>query len=488
MVFSSVIFICIFLPVMLIGYYVLPKKVRNLWLLLGSLFFYGFYEPKFLPIIASSVILNYLFGLAVAKFATDGSHNIKQKITVISSLIVNLGALVYFKYFIMLVETANDLFHKGIAVPKIIMPLGISFFTFQSISYVIDVYRTEGTVDAGGNKVTIAEKNFIDYALYITMFPQLIQGPIERYPKMKQALKNPQLSTTQFSKGIERFIIGLAKKALLADTIGEVAEAIFTANTNTMATSVAWLGAICYTIQIYYDFSGYTDMAIGLGKLFGFDFSENFNYPYISKSITEFWRRWHISLSSWFKDYLYIPLGGNRTGNVYVNLLIVFLATGIWHGADWGFVVWGLWHGVFMLIERFLKGRSVGFKLPGFFKWLYTMLAVTLGWVLFKIEDLADAMDYFAVMFHTKAHEYIAFDLGFYLDKKLIFLLIVAVIAAIPWAQVLPRYPSVYIAKFTLAEGNALCIVRRVILIALFVLSLIFVVNSTYSPFIYFKF
>lgn len=468
---------------MLIGYYLLPKKVRNIWLLLGSLFFYGWTEPKFLPIIAISIILNYFAGIVIA--SKEGK--VRKAILVIV-LLINLGSLVYFKYTGMLIETFNNIAKGTAAIPEIVLPLGISFYCFQSISYVVDVYRMEGSIDKEGNPVTIVERNFIDYALFITMFPQILQGPIERYPKMKKYIKSPEISLNKFTQGMERFIIGLSKKALLADTIGEVAQSIFDCDPNMMATPVAWLGALLYTLQIYYDFSGYTDMAIGLGKMFGFEFSENFDYPYISKSITEFWRRWHITLGAWFRDYLYIPLGGNRKGNVYFNLLIVFLATGIWHGAAWGFLVWGLWHGLFMLIERALKGKNFKFHLPDFFKWVYTMLAVMMGWVLFKIEDLAVAMDYFAAMFHTKVHEYNAFSVGYYIDRKLVFLTIMSIIFAIPWAQVLPRHISARIADFSSSiEGNA-CVVRRVVLVVLLVFSLIFIVNSTYSPFIYFKF
>jgi len=483
MVFSSLTFICIYLPIMLIGYYLLPKKVRNIWLLFGSLFFYGWNEPKFLPIIAVSIVVNYFAGILLAK--TDRA---KRKRILVPALILNLGSLIYFKYTVMIFETIESFSNGTVTIPEIILPLGISFYVFQSISYIVDVYRMEGSTSESGEAVSIVERNFIDYALYITMFPQILQGPIERYPKMKAYLKNPEVSLDNFAAGIERFIVGLAKKALLADTIGEVAESIFACDPAIMATSVAWLGAICYTIQIYYDFSGYTDMAIGLGKMFGFEFSENFNYPYISKSITEFWRRWHITLGAWFRDYLYIPLGGNRKGNVYLNLLIVFLATGIWHGAAWGFLVWGLWHGLFMLIERALKKKSFKYHLPNFFKWMYTMLAVTLGWVLFKIEDLEAALDYFATMFHTGSHTYNAFSVWFYLDKKLIFLLIAAAFAAIPWAQFTPRHISAYIARFADTKDGKVCILRRAILLALLVLSMIFIVNSTYSPFIYFKF
>lgn len=481
MAFSTLTFLCIFLPVMLIGYYLLPKKVRNIWLVLGSLFFYGFSEPKYLPILGISIVFNFFIGLLIA----GNSH---KKAILAIGVILNIASLVYFKYTYMLIETFTGVVRGEEELPMIILPLGISFYTFQAISYIVDVYRMEGSLDKEGNVVSIVERNFIDYTLYITMFPQLLQGPIERYPKMKQAIKSPELSLDKFSSGLERFVVGLAKKAILADSLGMVADSVFSCNPGIMSTSVSWLGALLYTLQIYYDFSGYTDMALGIGKLFGFDFTENFNYPYISTSITEFWRRWHISLSNWFRDYLYIPLGGNRKGNVYFNLIVVFLATGIWHGAAWGFLVWGLWHGLFMLIERYCKSKSFKYHLPKPVKWCYTMLAVSLGWVLFKIEDLNEALSYFATMFHVKAHTYNAFSLSYYLDNKTIFIIIVSLIAMIPWAQVLPRYPGVYIAKFCDTKEGAYCIVRKVILIVLLVLSLIFIVNSTYSPFIYLKF
>nr|MCR4923535.1 MBOAT family protein [Lachnospiraceae bacterium] len=248
-------------------------------------------------------------------------------------------------------------------------------------------------------------------------------------------------------------------------------------------------GAILYTLQIYYDFSGYSDMAIGLGKIFGFNFMENFNYPYISRSITEFWRRWHISLSSWFRDYLYIPLGGNRRGNVYVNLFIVFLATGIWHGAAWGFLIWGIWHGIFILIERVLKKKDLSIKLPGFFKWLYTMVIVILGWVLFKLEDIEKTLEYIAAMFGFGDKSYTEFSVRYYMDNKMVFIFIIAIIAAIPWAQILPRHGAAYLAAFTCGEaGKAPTIIKRILLIALLVLSIMFIVNSSYNPFIYFRF
>jgi alginate O-acetyltransferase complex protein AlgI len=360
------------------------------------------------------------------------------------------------------------------------------------MSYIIDVYRTEGAVLPDGSRNTIRAKDPVKFALYITMFPQLLQGPIIRYGEVKDALEGPVITWDDLEKGITRFIIGLAKKAVIANTVGEVCDSIFEIAPGNISVSVAWLGAVLYTLQIYFDFSGYTDMAIGLGHLFGFSFRENFNYPYISRSITEFWRRWHISLSNWFRDYLYIPLGGNRKGNVYFNLLVVFVATGIWHGAAWGFLVWGLWHGLFMLIERALKGKSIPLKIPGFitsaFKWGYTMLAVVLGWVLFKIEDLPLALSYIKSMFGLETHEYNAFALRFFLDARIAFFLVVAILACIPWAQVMPRMIAARIAEFSGGQKTLPRIARHVCLIILLVISYIFIVNSTYSPFIYFQF
>lgn len=478
MVFSSVEFLCIFLPAVLLGYYILPKRARNIWLLLASLAFYACGGPQHLIYLISSIVINFIFGIVVDSL----SENAKGKKAVCTvAVVANIGALVYFKYTGMILDTIASITKREASIPEIILPIGISFYTFQCISYVVDVYR--------GQKAT---RNIIHFALFVAMFPQLLQGPIIRYSEVKDALVSPVITTDSFVKGIERFITGLAKKAIIANTIGEVCDKIFEIAPANMSVPVAWLGAIMYTLQIYFDFAGYTDMAIGLGKMFGFTFRENFNYPYISKSVTEFWRRWHMSLSGWFRDYLYIPLGGNRTGNVYINLLIVFIATGIWHGAAWGFVVWGLWHGLFMLIERALRQKSLPFKIPAFIsnilKWGYTILAVTLGWVLFKIEDLPEALSYIGAMFGFGQSGYTAFSTGFFLDARMAFFLVIAIIACVPWAQILPRIPAAYIARFYDSKEGAMRISRHVCLILLLVISFMFIVNTTYSPFIYFQF
>ena len=490
MVFSSVVFLCIFLPAVLLGYYVLPKKARNIWLLVASLGFYAWAGPKHLIYLLLSILFNYFAAMVVVKLADKNSpcdergmylsHPRAQKIVLALAVIINIASLLYFKYTGMLIETYNGILGKSVEVPEIILPIGISFYTFQCMSYIIDAYRTgQFTNDP------------VKFALYISMFPQLLQGPIIRFGEVRKALDAPVITADGFSRGLERFIVGLAKKVIIADTLGEVADRIFAIDTAYLSTSIAWLGAILYTLQIFFDFAGYTDMAIGLGKLFGFSFRENFDHPYISRSVTEFWRRWHISLSNWFRDYLYIPLGGNRRGNVYVNLLIVFLATGIWHGAAWGFVVWGLWHGLFMLIERFLRNKrmiAIPTILSSFLKWAYTMLAVTLGWVLFKIEDIQEALSYISVMFGVKKHDYNAFSLGFFLDRRIGFYLFIAILACIPWAQVMPRHIGSRIAAFTDSSKGTWCIARYACLLVLLIVSFVFTVNSTYSPFIYFQF
>ena len=526
MVFSSVVFLCFFLPIMILGYYALPGKVRNIWLLLGSLFFYAWGEPKYIFIMLASIIGNYLFGMLIHFFArresvghVDGSFVshmeddskgivhafpdgtkepspcLAKKIILVVTVLYNLGILFYFKYFNLFMETIGQISRKDISWVRVALPIGISFYTFQGMSYVIDVYRGDCKVDRSGNVCELVQKNPINLALYISMFPQLIAGPIVRYTDIRDSLKKRVTNADTFTKGAERFIIGLAKKAILANSIGEVADRIFSADVQYMGMPVAWLGALCYTLQIYFDFSGYSDMAIGLGKIFGFDFLENFNYPYISKSITEFWRRWHISLSSWFRDYLYIPLGGNRKGNVYVNLLIVFLATGIWHGAAWSFLIWGLWHGLFMLIERYFRKREKEnpfVKVPSVLKWLYAMLVVMLGWVLFKLENVPDTLAYLGTMFRLRSLPYTEFSARYYLDNKMIVLLIIGVIACIPWKELLPSLPKkagdVLGALIYSQPGKGGCVVRRVVLIMLLLLSMLFIVNSTYNPFIYFRF
>lgn len=466
MVFSSTIFIFMFLPIVLLAYYILGKKVRNYVLLLASLFFYAWGGVEYLKTLIVSIIINYIFGLLI----DNARDKIKlKKVFLGIGVLLNLALLFYYKYFDFFVENSNKLFNTSFSLKYIALPIGISFFTFQGMSYIIDIYRKDGKVN----------KNPFSVALYISFFPQLVAGPIVKYKTVDNQIRNRKESIEYFSYGINRFVIGLAKKVIIADVLAAIADNIFTQYYSGIDTPTAWIGAICYTFQIYYDFSGYSDMAIGLGYMFGFKFMENFNYPYISKSITEFWRRWHISLSTWFKEYLYIPLGGNRRGNVYLNLFIVFLVTGIWHGADWTFVLWGLWHGLFILIERFLKNKKWYINIPNIIKYIITMLIVILGWVLFRADNLDQAIGFIKTMFGINSAETLTFEYIYFINRKLIFWIVMATIGASPFiANKLKKYNGRKSFEILATIGISI----------LFVISIIFVVNSTYSPFIYFQF
>ncbi len=415
-----------------------------------------------------SVLANYLFGVGIHISHKRGKKGIP---TLVISILFNLGLLFYFKYFTFAATSLATLFSQSWVIKEIALPIGISFYTFQGMSYVIDVYR-EDITDPG--KIMV-QKNPIKVALYISMFPQLIAGPIVRYEDVLPYLDKREHNLERFSQGVEIFIVGLSKKVIFANILGEVATSLMETNVGMIGTAHAWLGAVCYTMQIFYDFSGYSQMAIGLGKMFGFEFMENFNFPYISKSITEFWRRWHISLSGWFRDYLYIPLGGNRRGNVYFNLFVVFLATGIWHGADWGFIVWGLWHGMFMLIERVLK-KHTGFRLPKIIGWIYTMLVVLFGWVLFRIVDIPATLDYIKLMFGVGAPEFVRYGVAYYLNARILTVLTAAIVCCFPWKNIIKP------------KGRIFTFFKRTALIALFVICFMLITNSTYNPFIYFRF
>lgn len=473
MVFSSNIFIFLFLPLVLFFYYISARKIRNYVLLLASLFFYAWGGIKYLGILIFSIIINYIFAIIIDKVSDNKNitkYNISlKKIFLILSIIVNLSLLFYYKYYDFAVANINGALGTNFAIRNIALPVGISFFTFQGMSYIIDIYRNDGKVN----------KNPFSVALYISLFPQLVAGPIIKYKTIDNQLRNRRETIEYFGYGINRFVIGLAKKVIIADILASVADNIFSLYYSGIDVPTAWIGAVCYTFQIYFDFSGYSDMAIGLGYMFGFKFMENFNYPYISKSITEFWRRWHISLSTWFREYLYIPLGGNRRGNVYINLSIVFLVTGIWHGASWTFIVWGIWHGLFIVGERAIRNKEWYINTPNIIKYLFTMLVVILGWVLFKADNMGHAFGYIGTMFGINFHEAPLFEYAYFINKKLICLLILSSIASLP-------YVSNKIKKYS---GNMIFEIFSMIFISLlFVISIIFVVNSTYSPFIYFQF
>lgn len=498
MVFSTILFLCVFLPVVITGYYIVPSKFKNVFLLLASLFFYGWGEPGFIWIMLASILCNYGFGIVIWRLSQKqaayrekaGRLQIWKKITVTLAVILNLGILFVFKYFSFCMETIQKAINGSFSVIQIALPIGISFYTFQGLSYVIDVYRMEGKEDEKGEVSHIVQKNPLNLALYISMFPQLIAGPIVRYTDIAGALTNRKTTSAMFAAGAERFIIGLGKKAILANMVGSMAADIFSADISYMSARVAWLGAIAYTLQIYFDFSGYSDMAIGLGKIFGFTFMENFRYPYISTSIREFWRRWHISLSTWFRDYLYIPMGGSRKGNVYLHLLIVFVATGIWHGAGFGFLVWGLWHGAFIVLERYIGSRTAG-KETGihnsgiwFVKWLYTMLVVITGWVIFNLVSLKDGLSYLAVMFGIHKADFIAYDIRYYMSNQNICYFAIAVLACFPLKTVVEKIPVLWQQK----DSLFVLLGKRICLLALLMLSFLFIINSSYNPFIYFRF
>lgn len=465
MVFSSTIFIFIFLPLILFLYYIVGKKIKNYVLLISSLIFYAWGGVAYLKILIVSIILNYSFGILIDKYS---NREMLKKVILTLCVILNLSILFYYKYYDFFIENANVLFGTNLSLKHIVLPIGISFFTFQGMSYIIDIYRGDGNVN----------KNPFSVALYISLFPQLVAGPIIKYKTIDKEIRSRKESIEQFSYGINRFVLGLSKKVIIADILGDMADNIFKLYETGIDTPTAWIGAICYTFQIYYDFSGYSDMAIGLGHMFGFRFMENFNYPYISRSITEFWRRWHISLSTWFREYLYIPLGGNRKGNVYVNLFIVFLVTGIWHGASWTFILWGIWHGIFIVIERFIKNKSWYINIPNAVKHLITMFIVIIGWVLFRADNVSQALGYLEVMFGANSNTSL-YEFTYFMNKKLVLWIVVASLGSLP----------VMSNKLRKYNGNkSFEIISTVVILTLFILSIVFIVNSTYSPFIYFQF
>lgn len=473
MVFSSSIFLFVFLPIVLAGYYLINPRFRNVFLLISSLLFYAWGEPKFVLVMLASILINYTSAILIAK-----TNNLPKKLFLALGIVLNLAILFSFKYLDFAINTVNDVFSTDLALYKIALPIGISFFTFQGLTYIIDLYR--GVVDV--------QKNPIKVALYISLFPQLIAGPIVRYKDVNEQINSREHSSDLFYSGVARFSMGLAKKVIIANEMGRIADMIFANPVSEITPLIAWIGILAYAFQIYFDFSGYSDMAIGLGRMFGFKFLENFNYPYIAKSITDFWRRWHISLSTFFRDYVYIPLGGNRTGNIYFNLIVVFFLTGLWHGAAWNFVVWGLWHGMFLMIEKFLFKQKTSF---GIFGYAYTFLVVILGWVFFRSPDLSYALDFIAMMFgfeQTKALYYYA---SYYVDSYAIF--VFALSFVLSWGLFNPACDSFQATKLKLQAffnqaPKAKEAILGVMLLLLFVYSGMGVMEESYNPFIYFRF
>ena len=464
MIFSSMFFLWIFLPLTFVGYYVAGEKLKNVILLLVSLLFYTWGEPIYIALMLVSIAFNYVMALLIAKFEN------KRKILLVLDVAVNLLLLGYYKYFNFFVSSIGSLTGVEYSVAEIALPVGISFFTFQALSYVVDVYRRECE----------AEKNIMVVALYISFFPQLIAGPIVKYKDIAEQIKSRQTTIDGMAYGIRRFLYGLGKKVILSNMLAQTVDRIIELDISDVTGALAWIAAIFYTLQIYFDFSGYSDMAIGLGKMFGFDIKENFNYPYISKSIREFWRRWHISLSSWFKDYLYIPLGGNQkgTGRTYINLGIVFFMTGLWHGASWNFIIWGLYHGFFSVLERI--GLDKLLKKSKIFAHIYTMLVVIVGWVFFRITDLSQAMMYVKRMLMPWLYTASNYAVRELVDVRVMVLAIIAVFGSGVIQQLFEN--SKIAARYKNSKLEIVyCAVLAVVCFSL-------LASNSYNPFIYFRF
>ena len=467
MLFSSTIFLFAFLPLATGIYYACPRAWRNGWLLAASLFFYAWGEPRYLLAMLVSIALNHAGALWLASIPSLRKRRRQAALGVVCGL--NLGMLIYFKYFNFLVENVNAAMNLNLKPADVWMPIGISFFTFQSLSYVVDVYRRE----------VEAQRNLGKTALFISFFPQLIAGPILKYHDICRQIDARSETVGDVAAGLRRFAAGLGKKVLLANPMGAVANPIF--SMNALDAPVAWLGAAAYALQLYFDFSGYSDMAIGLGRVFGFKIQENFNYPYVSKSIAEFWRRWHISLGSWFREYLYYPLGGNRKGKgrTLFNLLVVFTATGIWHGANWTFLAWGLWHGLFIMAERQFGYSEAGGRFKNAVLHLYVVAVFGLGWILFRCDSMGQAGGYYAALFGFAGEETVPFTIEYFLTWKALLTMGVGLLASTP----------IFRAAWTRAAGvPGMGLARDAYLLAVLVLSILSIASGTYNPFIYFRF
>lgn len=473
MIFSSLLFLFRFLPAVLVLYYLAPRPLRNLVLLLCSLVFYAWGEPVYIILMIVSILVSYTGGILVDRFKTQGKRR-AARAALLGSSVVSLSLLGFFKYADFLIGTVDSLTGAGINLLKIALPIGISFYTFQTMSYTIDVYRGEAKV----------QKNLISFGAYVTMFPQLIAGPIVQYKTIDRQLRTRKETAGQFAYGIHRFMIGLGKKVLLANNAGALWDTVSSMEHTQIPVVMSWMGLAAYTFQLYFDFSAYSDMAIGLGHMFGFRFLENFNYPYISKSITEFWRRWHISLSTWFRDYVYIPLGGNRVGvwKHIRNILVVWMLTGIWHGASWNFVLWGLYYGILLLIEKFVLGKYLK-KLPGVFQHIYCMFFVMLGWNLFVFDDMSAGISFARALFGT-------YGAGF-CSRETLYLLYnnaVLMVLLILGSTQLPTRAGNWICAKLRGKETILTIVKNVFYVGIFLLSVAWLVDASYNPFLYFRF
>ena len=467
MVFSSLSFLTLFLPLTILLYFAVPRRFRNLLLFLASLIFYAWGEPVYIVLMLFSSVVDYSHGLLMEKF--DDRPGVRRAL-LISSVAINLSLLGFFKYAGLVVSTLNAALSLSIPVPSVALPVGISFYTFQTMSYSIDVYRRNCP----------AQRDPIAFGCYVTMFPQLIAGPIVRYVDVMREINDRRETFEGFYLGIRRFLVGLAKKLILANGVGMLWDAVSAQPAASLSALSAWLGVLAYAFQIYFDFSGYSDMAIGMGRMFGFQFPENFRYPYVSRSVSDFWRRWHITLSTWFREYLYIPLGGNRVRvprNIF-NLAVVWMATGLWHGASWNFLLWGAYFGAVLIAEKFLYGKALS-RAPGFVGWAYTALVVLVGWVFFALDDLGRGAAYLGAMFGGGAGAVDAYALRALLNYGAVLLLCAA--ASTPLA-------SGALERLRARRPRAHSALTYALVIAGFALCLIYVVDAGYNPFLYFRF
>lgn len=462
MVFTSINFLYYFLPTVLILYFIVPKKYKNLLLLISSLLFYFYGEPKYIILMIIEIVLAYFEARLIEKY--------KSKEIFIFSIFIHLLLLCIFKYTNFLITNINGIFNTNISLLNIVLPIGISFYTFQIISYLVDVYK---------EKVK-AQKNFISLATYVSLFPQLIAGPIVRYETINDELDNRKQTFNDFSSGISRFIIGLSKKVLIANVLGELCNIFILSNEKTVL--FYWIYGISYSLQIYFDFSAYSDMAIGLGRMFGFHFMENFDYPYISKSITEFWRRWHISLSSWFKDYVYIPLGGSREGTFKLirNILIVWLLTGLWHGSEWTFILWGMFIGILLVIEKLLLNKYIE-KLPSIVRRIYTLFIIMISFIIFSGSNINESFNNIVGLFNFSNPFINKFTIHYLKDYGLV--LIIAIFLSTPILK-----NTIIKLKENKKINNIINILDIIVLLILLVIVTSYLIDSSYNPFLYFRF
>lgn len=473
MVFSSLLFLFRFFPIVLLLYFIAPGKLKNLVLFLMSLIFYAWGEPIYVVLMLFSTVVDYTHGLLVHKFKEENKMT-AAKLAVASSAVINLLLLGFFKYSDFLINNINALLGTEIANLNLALPIGISFYTFQTMSYTIDVYRGDAKV----------QKNIISFGAYVALFPQLIAGPIVQYKTVDEQLNNRKITLEGFAYGIRRFVLGLGKKVLLANNIGLLWDSIKVMGSGETSVLLAWIGAAAYAFQIYFDFSGYSDMAIGLGAMFGFKFDENFNYPYQSKSITEFWRRWHISLGTWFREYVYIPLGGNRHGKAKQirNIIIVWVLTGIWHGASWNFMIWGMYFGAFLIMEKLWLLKILS-KLPKWVQSVYTLFFVLISWMIFAFDSMKEGASYIGMMFGYNTDGLVN-DRALYTLISYGILLVILIVASMEWPKKFAEKLLVKIGE----ESVAATLITNVVLAAVFVISVAFIVDASYNPFLYFRF